>query len=390
MPRIRDGHRPVLTMLERRLAGGRARGYHPPAMTEDLRRSTDGTAPTPIGALAWQRLVDLAGAGLHPPQLARPRSSVDRALLSRAYTHCTAVTARNSRSFYVASSLLPSGRRRAVRALYAFCRVTDDLVDTNTGHRVSEHLASWRRRALEDDPPSDDLVATAWADTLARHRIPLCYPHQLLDGVARDLHQKRYQSFDELAGYCYGVASTVGLMSMHIIGFAGAAAIPYAIKLGIALQLTNILRDVGEDWRNGRVYLPQDELLAFGVTEADLAAGQVTDRWRSFMRFQIARARAFYVEALPGVELVHRSGQHATAAAATIYAAILQNIETNDYDVFQRRAYVRGAQKLRHLLHTWWSIHRSALANKLSRHPRQPQFVSSLRPLLDIDKERSW
>lgn len=344
-------------------------------------REAERAGATAMADPTWQRLMELAGEGLHAaPPFGAPSS--DGALLALAYSHCTAITARNSRSFYVASGLLPTGKRQAVRALYAFCRQSDDLVDA-PGGCAPEALASWRRRALEGSPPRHDLVATAWTDARARHRIPLCYARQLLDGVERDLHQTRYQSFDELAAYCYGVASTVGLMSMHIIGFSSASAIPYAIKLGIALQLTNILRDVGEDWRHGRVYLPQDELLAFGLTEADLAAGQMTERWRAFMRFQIARARAFYREALPGVELLHRSGQHAIAAAATIYAAILDNVEANGYDVFSRRARVGTAQKIGHLARTWWGIHRPVLADRIGGRRREPQFARRVRPFID-------
>src|SRR5690606_28809297 len=122
-----------------------------------------------------------------------------------------------------------------------------------------------------------------------RYRIPHGYSDQLITGVTRDRTQKRYQSFEDLTEYCYGVASTVGLMSMHIVGFMSDDALPYAVKLGIALQLTNILRDIGEDWRMGRLYLPLDELADFGLREDDLDVGRVDDRWRRFMRFQIER-----------------------------------------------------------------------------------------------------
>ena len=145
-----------------------------------------------------------------------------------------------------------------------------------------------------------------------------------IDGVARDLDQARYATFDDLTAYAYGVASTVGLMSMRIIGYRSAAAIPYAIKLGVALQLTNILRDVGEDWRAGRVYLPADELAAFGLSEEDVARGQVDDRWRDFMRFQIERNRRLYAEAWPGIELLNEDGRFAIAAAGDLYRRILR------------------------------------------------------------------
>jgi phytoene synthase len=184
--------------------------------------------------------------------------------------------------------------------------------------------------------------------------VPVRYGEQLIDGVARDLTQSRYQTFEELAAYCYAVASTVGLMSMHVIGYAGAHAIPYAIKLGVALQLTNILRDVGEDWQAGRLYLPHEDLAQFGLQEEDIARGEVTDNWRAFMRYQIARNRLLYAEAAPGIALLDRDGRFAIGAAAGLYQGILQDIEAHDYDVFSRRAFVSKWGKLRRLPGIWW------------------------------------
>ncbi len=278
---------------------------------------------------------------------------LDRKLLAQAYAYCDALTARHSRSFHLASALLPAPKRRATRALYAFCRITDDLVDRSTEDTEAK-LRVWRQRVSTWHPPTDDLVAVAWADARAHYHIPQRYAEQLIEGVARDLQQTRYETFEDLTTYCYGVASTVGLMSMHITGFAGPEAIPYAVKLGVALQLTNILRDVGEDWRAGRVYLPQEELAAFGLSEADLAIGRVDERWRAFMRFQLERNRRLYTEAEPGLALLNRDGRFAIATAAGLYSAILNDIEAHDYDVFQRRAYVTGWGKLRRLPSLWW------------------------------------
>ena len=199
----------------------------------------------------------------------------------------------------------------------------------------------------------------AWADARQRYHIPLRLAEQLIEGVAHDLDQTRYATFDELAAYAYGVASTVGLMSMRIAGYRSISAMPYAIKLGIALQLTNILRDVGTDWRAGRVYLPADELAAFDLSEDDLDRGQVDDRWRAFMRFQIARNRCLYGEAEPGIQLLHREGRFAIAAAADLYRRILDDIEAHDYDVFTRRARVGPGHKLLGLLSVAWHIRRA-------------------------------
>lgn len=274
-----------------------------------------------------------------------------------AYSYCEELTAWHSRSFSLASRLLPQEKRRAVRALYAFCRTTDDIVDRSHGN-VGEELASWRKRVSAHHTEPHDLVPMAWADARQRYKIPPAYAEQLIDGVARDIHQRRYHTFSELAEYSYGVASTVGLMSAHIIGFESDEALPYAIRLGVALQLTNILRDVGEDWRAGRLYLPLDEMEAYGLSAADIEAGVVTENWRNFMRFQITRNRRLYDEAWPGIAMLSTDGQMAIAAAASFYAAILDDIEAHDYDVFRRRAHVSGWGKLRLLPQIWLRLRR--------------------------------
>jgi phytoene synthase len=279
------------------------------------------------------------------------RPAHDDQLLDAAYGYCEDLTNHHSRSFHFASRFLPFAKRRAVRALYAFCRVTDDIVDHPDGD-VEAKLEEWRKKNLAPVAARDDLVTIAWTDTRSRYGIPVRYAEQLVEGVAQDIHPSRYRTFEELAKYCYGVASTVGLMAMHIIGFKGPA-VPYAIKLGVALQLTNILRDVGEDWRAGRVYLPQDELLAYGLTEADLDAGCVDDRWRSFLQFQIERNRQLYAEARPGIQYLSKDGRLAIAAASDVYSAILDDIEDHDYDVFRRRAYVTTGKKVRRLVSLW-------------------------------------
>ncbi len=281
--------------------------------------------------------------------------------LNAAYNYCSEMTRFYSRTFYLASGLLPPAKRQAARALYAFCRVTDNIVDDNPNEELArEQLERWRQAVMGSYPPAGMPVALAWADTAMRYHIPRGYIEQLIDGVARDLDQKRYTTFSDLAEYSYGVASTVGLMAMHIIGFESDDALPYAVKLGVALQMTNILRDVAEDWRNGRVYLPSDELAAFGLSEADIAAGVVNDRWRAFMADQIARNRALYEESWAGIYQLNADGRFAIAAAAELYSAILDDIETRDYDVFSRRASVSKTGKLRRLPGIWWRSQQAA------------------------------
>ncbi len=308
----------------------------------------------------WEhRLLTLALGPLHQGSLSATVQAEPTAL-GRAYAACAAITREHSKTFYLASGLLPQAKRQAARALYAFCRVSDDLVDRASGDPLAS-LEAWRQWALADRPPADDPVVLAWADTRARYRIPAEYAHQLLDGVAQDLQVTRYATFEDLAAYAYGVASTVGLMTMHIIGFAGQEAVRYAVKLGVALQLTNILRDVREDWAAGRLYLPQDELVAFGVREADIAAGRLTDHWRDFLHFQVQRTRRLYAEAMPGIALLHADGRFAIQAAADLYQAILDDIEAHGGDVFTRRAHIGAWGKLRRLPGIWRRARRAGL-----------------------------
>jgi phytoene synthase len=287
----------------------------------------------------WEnQLLTLAGNIPHPST--RPFFSywAGDAALRTAYKQAERITSEHSKSFYFASALLPEEKRSAVRALYAFCRTVDNIVDESTDTERASQLDYWRGMVEAASFLEDDLVAAAWADTLARYHIPRHYALQLIDGVARDLVQARYQTFDELATYCYGVASTVGLMSMYIVGFHSSDAVPYAIKLGVALQMTNILRDVGEDYQTGRLYLPREELAFYGIREQDIAEGQVTDNWRQFMKFQIDRTRQLYEASWEGVKMLEREGQFAIGAASVFYQGILDAIEKNDYNVFTRRA----------------------------------------------------
>lgn len=306
----------------------------------------------------WEnQLLALAGQIHHPA--ARPFFSywAGDASLQKAYKEAEVITAAHSKSFHFASGLLPEEKRSAARALYAFCRTVDDIVDEVELKKDRDfELNYWRNVVQTASASTEDLVAAAWADTLTRYHIPRHYALQLIDGVARDLSQTRYQTFEDLATYCYGVASTVGLMSMYIVGFKSHEAVPYAIKLGVALQMTNILRDVGEDYRNGRLYLPREELVFYGINEADIAEGRVTDSWRNFMRFQIDRTRTLYKESWEGVKMLQREGQLAIGAASVFYQGILDDIEKHDYDVFNRRASLSAWGKISRVPGLWLKI----------------------------------
>ena len=305
----------------------------------------------------WEhQVLRLAGNVPHPSTKPFFSYWAGDASLRAAYKKAEEVTAEHSKSFYFASQLLPEEKRSAVRALYAFCRNVDDIVDEDSAKDRNFELDYWRKIVRTASASDDDLVAAAWSDTLARYHIPRHYAIQLIDGVARDLVQTRYQTFDELAMYCYGVASTVGLMSMYIVGFESNKAVPYAIKLGVALQMTNILRDVGEDYRNGRIYLPREEMVFYGIHESDIAGGKVSKGWRQFMRFQIQRTRDLYEESWSGIKFLEPEGRLAIGAASALYSGILDQIEKNDYDVFSKRASLSLSEKLRRVPAVWLKV----------------------------------
>jgi 15-cis-phytoene synthase len=305
----------------------------------------------------WEhQLLRLAGNVPHPSTKPFFSYWAGDASLREAYKKAEEVTAKHSKSFYFASQLLPEEKRSAVRALYAFCRNVDDVVDEDSAKDRNFELDYWRKIIRSASASGDDLVAAAWVDTLTRYHIPRHYAIQLIDGVARDLAQTCYQTFDELAMYCYGVASTVGLMSIYIVGFESNKAVPYAIKLGVALQMTNILRDVGEDYRSGRIYLPREEMIFYGIRESDIAEGKVNKGWRQFMRFQIQRTRDLYEESWSGIKFLEPEGRLAIGALSVLYSGILDEIEKNDYDVFSKRASLSLPEKLKRIPELWLKV----------------------------------
>jgi phytoene synthase len=266
------------------------------------------------------------------------------------WARCEEMARRHGRTFYLASRFLPPARQRAALATYAFCRRADDIVDhaPATGlTAAAEALNHWERQLEEPRDP----IAVAFAETRARFAIPIEPAYDLLAGIRMDLTPARYATWPDLRRYCYHVAGTVGLLVAPILGCRDPHALTHAAELGIAMQLTNILRDVGEDARQGRLYLPIDELDAFGCDPAAILAGRPGDRDRfaALMAFQIARARAHYAAAHRGIRALAPSGRLTTLAASRLYAGILTEIEALDYDVFSNRARVSSARKLRAL-----------------------------------------
>lgn len=278
-----------------------------------------------------------------------PPARAPAAGLDACYEHCAGIVRAHSKSFFLSCRFLPRAKQRAVWAVYAFCRTADDIVDAGaaTGDILSA-IDAWEaqlRAAYAGRARGPVFVALA--DAAARFAVPLEAALDLLRGVRMDVTVSRYATYDDLRAYCYLVASTVGLLVTPILGALDAAAATYAVTLGQAMQLTNILRDVGEDARRGRIYLPADELARFRYTEADLSAGVVDERFVALMRFQIARARALYRDAEPGIRRLEPESRYAVHVALDLYRGILGEIETNRYDVFGRRAVVPLGTKLR-------------------------------------------
>ncbi len=278
------------------------------------------------------------------------------AILASSYQLCRAITREHARTFYFASHVLGARLQRAAYAVYGFCRLADDVVDrAKMGADpalVREELGLFRRavRALrqgEELPESAFPWFPALQDTVQTYGIPAHLFDELLDGLEMDLEPRRYESFEELYGYCYRVASTVGLMLCYVFGYRSPKALEHAVDMGIAMQLTNILRDIPEDYELGRLYLPLEELEAYGYSEADLARGVVNDAFRALMAFQVERARMYYRRAWQGIGLLaSRQGRVCTRIMSRLYAGILDEIERLNYDVFRQRAFVALRRKL--------------------------------------------
>jgi phytoene synthase len=278
-----------------------------------------------------------------------------------AYEVCRQITAKYSKTFYLGTLLMTPEKRRAIWAIYVWCRRTDELVDgpqaalttEDTLDRWENHLAS----IFSGHPIEDTDVALV--DTLKQFPLDIQPFKDMINGQRMDLYRSRYATFEELELYCYRVAGTVGLMSTSVMGVdTEQSTAPWhcnrqpmnpvkeAIALGIANQLTNILRDVGEDARRGRIYLPLEDLALFDYTENDLINGVLDDRWRALMQFEIQRARKFYREAEKGISQLSPDARWPVWAAQVLYSKILDVIEQNDYDVFNQRAFVPMLQKL--------------------------------------------
>jgi len=282
---------------------------------------------------------------------AAPLSDVEAAAdlrLDASYRVCREIARVHSKTFFLSSLFLRGPQRRAIWAVYAFCRVADDIVDriAPASERL-DAIDAWQRELVAAyDGRASAPVFVALADAVQRFGIPMRPALDLLRGARMDVTIQRYATFEDLCEYCYRVASTVGLLVMPVLGTLTPDAERYGVALGRAMQMTNILRDVGEDARMGRIYLPAEDLLRFGCAESAILRGIVDEPFVALMRFQIARVRELYAQAEPGIALLAPESRYTVRLALSLYREILDRIEANRYDVFTRRAYVPLRAKL--------------------------------------------
>jgi 15-cis-phytoene synthase len=262
--------------------------------------------------------------------------------------YCAQKVARSGSSFYYSFRLLPAPRRAAISALYAFCREVDDVVDETSDPDVARvKLAWWRTEvgAIYTGSPQHP-VALALKDAVAHYALQQADLQTVIDGMQMDLEKVRYVDFAELETYCDRVAGVVGLLSAEIFGYEDPRTRDYARRLGVAFQLTNIIRDVGEDARRGRIYVPQDDLVRFGVPPSDLLRGQGSPAFVALMRFEAERARTWYDDALATLPQRDRHAQRAGLAMAAIYRTLLDEIARDGYQVLDRRIALTPLRKL--------------------------------------------
>ena len=269
--------------------------------------------------------------------------------------YCQQKAARSGSSFYYSFLFLPPQRRRAITALYAYCREVDDVVDEMQDPAVAQAKLAWWAdeigRLYDGDPQHP--VSRALAPHLLAFRIRRDSLLLVLEGMAMDLRQNRYLDYPALERYCHNVAGVVGELSAGIFGASEERTFEYARRLGLALQLTNIIRDVGEDARRGRVYLPLDELQRHGVTVADLLAGRYADGYLPLMRFQAQRARDLYAAALAALPAADRLAQRPGLIMGAIYATLLDEIEREGFRVLHQRVALTPLRKLWIAWRTW-------------------------------------
>ena len=272
--------------------------------------------------------------------------------LAGCYELCRRVHKAHSRTYYFSTSLFPKEVRPHVHALYGFMRYADELVDNPGVTSLPEQLAALEIFEAETlgavaGEAVENPILRAFANTVLVRGIGTDLIAAFMKSMKMDTHVFRYETYDDLQGYTYGSAAVVGLMMCRVVGTKGDAADPHAEALGIAMQLTNFLRDVGEDWARGRVYLPLEDLRSFGYAEEELERGVIDERFVALMRFEISRARELYRIADGGMKYIPRGRRYPVIVARELYAAILDRVEAQGYDVFTRRAETSFAHKIK-------------------------------------------
>ncbi len=285
--------------------------------------------------------------------------------------YCQNVTARSGSSFYYSFLFLSEQRRKALTAVYAFCREVDDVVDEYKEESVARIKLAWWREDIQlaYKNQAQHPVNQAIACYKDQFNLPLEYFLEIIDGMAMDLNKQRYANFKELSLYCYRVASAVGLLAVEIFGYRNRQTLKYAHSLGMAFQLTNILRDVKEDAARGRVYIPADELARFHVTEEDIVRGRHSEQTRSLFAFQAQRAQEYYEQAFALLPEEDRYAQRSGLIMAAVYRAILDQIRKYDFDVVTRRCRLSAGRKI-------WLAYQTARREKLRFLRMQTQMQS--------------
>lgn len=275
--------------------------------------------------------------------------------LASAYEACRVITRREAKNFYYAFLTLPVAKRRAIYAAYAFCRHCDDSVDEGTSTDAKVKALADLQSDLDGTYSGQAVtpVYVALADVAQNYDIPQDYFREVILGVESDLVKDRFQNFEELREYCYRVASVVGLICLQIFGYEDDDAREYAVDLGLAMQLTNIIRDVREDFEMGRVYLPQDEMARFGYSEDDLKNGVRNQAFQDLMKFQADRAREYFEKGFKLLPYLSRRSRACPAVLGALYSKVLDRIEESDYDVLETRVSLSKAEKIGVTAKTW-------------------------------------
>jgi len=308
-----------------------------------------------------------------------------------SYEQCKNYTRNYAKSFYFSSFLLPKEKRNAAYAVYTFCRYADNIVDSSKNESAEKIESLFTNlRGFLDEVYSGKIFTgenfSAFADTVRKYKIPQHYFLELIEGVCFDTKHNRYQTFAELENYCYKVASVVGLIMTEVFGYSHKTALPYAIYLGKAMQLTNILRDIYEDYTMNRIYLPQDELEYFEYSENDIKNKVLNEDFIMMMRFNIDRAKAYYEFASHGIPYLTNDGSRTTVVLMyKIYSGILNEIENHNYDIYSQRRYVSTTEKL--IMTGGYFLSRSE-RKRFSRIPdaKHHERIKALYPSLNFDE----